>query len=218
MNDKIYGKSGFTLMEVLIAITIFSVIAVIMSATVKLCLRSVEKGDKKVESTERLRAVVRVIESQLQSFVPMMYSDNGTTKQFYCFKGSEDSLVFVSNVSAWGRDRGTVAVKYEINSEGALVETEWDMLKNNKRSLVLLTNMKGTTFNFTIHRPEDVDPKTAATIDKTDFMPGYVQISSPLLENDINVPIMASNILQSSTTSTTSTTSKTALFDPEIFQ
>ncbi|WP_420265067.1 PulJ/GspJ family protein [Candidatus Magnetominusculus dajiuhuensis] len=217
MNDKIYDKSGFTLMEALIAITIFSLVAVIMAVTVKICLRSVEKGDKKVESTERLRAVVRVIESQLQSFVPIMYGDNGTTKQFYCFKGSEDSLVFVSNISAWGRNRGIVAVKYEINSEGALVETEWDMLKDNKRSLVLLTNMKGTTFNFTIHRPEAVDPQTQATIDKTDFMPGYVQISSPLLDNDINVPIMANNILQPSTTTSTAS-SKAALFDPAIFQ
>lgn len=213
MTTKNYDKSGFTLMETLIAITIFSLIAVIMAVTVKLCLRSVEKGDKKVESIERLRAAVRVIESQLQSFVPMMYSDNGSTKKFYYFKGSSDEFVFVSNVSAWGRDRGIVAVKYAVNPDGDLVLTEWDMLKDNKRSIVLLKNMKSMSFNFTVKKPEDIDAKTETTVDKTDYLPEYVQISSPIFENDINVPIMANSILQSSTAQ-----SKTALFDAAIFQ
>ncbi|MEO5361298.1 MAG: hypothetical protein H7843_12775 [Nitrospirota bacterium] len=199
-------------METLIAITIFSLIAVIMAVTVKLCLRSVEKGDKKVESIERLRAAVRVIESQLQSFVPMMYSDNGSTKKLYYFKGSSDEFVFVSNVSAWGRDRGIVAVRYAVSPDGDLVLTEWDMLKDNKRSIVLLKNMKTMSFNFTVKRPEDIDAKTETSMDKTDYLPEYVQISSPIFENDINIPIVANNILQSSTTQ-----SKTTLFDAAIF-
>ncbi|MBF0459559.1 MAG: prepilin-type N-terminal cleavage/methylation domain-containing protein [Nitrospirae bacterium] len=206
------SKSGFTLLEVVIAITIFSLIAVIMAVTVKLCLRSVEKGDRKAESTERLRCVVRIISSQLQSFVPMTYSDNGTTKKLFYFKGASDSLVFVSNVSAWGRDRGIVAVKYDINTDGDLVVTEWDMFKDQKRSTVLMTNMKGTSFNYTIHRPEDINSKTEADVNKTDYLPEYIQISSPIFGSGINIPVMANTIMQSTTSS------KTALFDPEIFQ
>lgn len=206
------AKSGFTLLETLIAITIFSLIAVIMAVTVKLCLRSVEKGDRKAESTERLRSVVRIIESQLQSFVPMMYSDNGTTKKLFYFKGASDSLVFVSNVSAWGRDRGIVAVKYEINPDGDLSVTEWDMLTDKKRSIILMTNMKGTSFNYTVHRPEDINSKTEADVNKTDYLPEYVQINARIFGSDINIPVMANTIMQSTTSS------KTALFDPEIFQ
>lgn len=206
-------------METLIAITIFTLIAVIMAVTVKLCLRSVEKGDKKVESIQRLRAAVRIIESQTQSFVPMTYSDNGTTKKLYLFKGRSDEFVFVSNVSAWGRDRGVVAVKYAVDHDGDLTVTEWDMLKATKRSTVLLKNAKNMKFNFTVKRPEDIDSKTETDVDKTDYLPQFVQIKSPLFEGDINVPIMANNILQSSTTSASSTSlSKAVLFDPAIFQ
>ncbi|MCG6551571.1 MAG: hypothetical protein L7F77_04535 [Candidatus Magnetominusculus sp. LBB02] len=201
-------------METLIAITIFAIIAVIMAATVKLCLRSVDKGDAKAQSTERLRAAVNLLQSQIQSAVPMMYSDNGSTKKYYYFKGSDDSLVFVSNVSAWGRDRGIVAVKYEIDGSGSLMVTEWDMFKNNKRSAVLLANMKGASFKSTVHRTENVEAQTEADVDKTDTMPEYVEIDSPIFGKAIHIPIAARDILQTSATAA----SKAAMFDPAIFQ
>ncbi|MBF0321167.1 MAG: prepilin-type N-terminal cleavage/methylation domain-containing protein [Nitrospirae bacterium] len=211
MKQTIHGRHGFTLMETLIAMGVFSLVAVIMAVTIKLCLKSVEKGDKKVASIERLSGAVRIMGSQLQSLVPMMYNDNDSLKKLFCFKGCSDEFAFVSNVSAWGRDRGVVAVRYDLNNGGDLVVTEWDMLNENQRSTVLLKNIKKISFKYIIKRPEDMESKPEANVEKTETIPDYVQISSPAFENDIIIPIMARNTMQTSI-------SKVYLFDSSIFR
>ena len=77
--------------------------------------RSVASGEKKVESLERLRASLSIINAQIQSGLPLTFLDQGATKHY--FKGDGKSLQLSTNYSVWGGQRGYVIVAYRVETD-----------------------------------------------------------------------------------------------------
>jgi general secretion pathway protein J len=107
--------SGFTLLELMISITMLVIIIVIISAAMRIGFRSVASGEKKVESLERLRTSLSIINAQIQSGLPITFLDQGATK--YYFKGGGKSLQLSTNYSVWGGQRGYVIVTYRVETD-----------------------------------------------------------------------------------------------------
>jgi general secretion pathway protein J len=103
---------GFTLLELIVAITVLVLMAAILAGVVKLSFRSVNAGEKKIRSLERIRASLNLLEWQLNSQVPLAYAENGETR--YYFYGSETTLEFSTNYARWGGQRGYVVASYRI--------------------------------------------------------------------------------------------------------
>jgi type II secretory pathway component PulJ len=72
---------GFTLLELIISISMLVIIIVIISGAMRLASRSITAGEKKIESLERLRTSLSIINAQIQSGAPLMYSDQGAQTQ-----------------------------------------------------------------------------------------------------------------------------------------
>ena len=108
-------QAGFTLLELMVSIAILGIIVLIMTAAMRLGFRSVEVGEKKIESLERTRTSLNVIEYQIQSFIPVIFEDNGTKK--YSFAGDRTSLEITTNYSIWAGQRGYVQVSYRVETE-----------------------------------------------------------------------------------------------------
>jgi prepilin-type N-terminal cleavage/methylation domain-containing protein len=68
---------GFTLLELIISISMLVIIVVIISGAMRLASRSIAAGERKVETLERLRTSLSIINAQIQSATPLMYSDQG---------------------------------------------------------------------------------------------------------------------------------------------
>ncbi len=107
-------EGGFTLLDLLISIAILGVIILIIGGALRLGARSVESGERKIEYLERIRASLNIIDSQIQSEVPLTYDEDGVKK--YYFKGGMDSMQFSTNYSIWSGQRGYVIVTYRVES------------------------------------------------------------------------------------------------------
>jgi general secretion pathway protein J len=108
-------EEGFTLLELLISIVMLGIIVVILVGALRLGFRSVDSGEKKMESLERMRVSLSVIDSQIQSQFPLTYQEEEAEK--YYFTGERDSLQFSTNYSIWGGKKGNVVVSYSVSEE-----------------------------------------------------------------------------------------------------
>jgi general secretion pathway protein J len=109
------SQRGFTMIELLIAITMLAVIISIMGGALSLAYHAVEKGEKKIEYLEREKNFYSLIESQIQSAFASNYNDQGEIKSR--FSGLNNKMAFASNYSLWRGTRGNCLVKYEIETD-----------------------------------------------------------------------------------------------------
>lgn len=85
---------GFTLLELIISLTIFAGVVVIVYATLTLGARAAERGEARAVENQRARAALTVIARQLKSAYPLVLHAEAET--FVYFEGRPDSLSFIS--------------------------------------------------------------------------------------------------------------------------
>jgi len=121
--------AGFTLLELMISVTIIGIIVLMVGSAMRLGFRSVSSGEKKIESLERMRASLNIIDSQIQSGIPLVRPEG---KTLYYFKGNKESLQLSSDYSIWGVQRGFVIASYRVMSD-----------EHGKKSLYVSENIIG---------------------------------------------------------------------------
>lgn len=89
--------AGFTLLEMLIAISIFSLVLVAIYSSWTAILRSTKSGLRAAATVQRSRIVVRVLEDSLGS--AMSFAANIPYYGFVAENGSEPTLSFVARLS-----------------------------------------------------------------------------------------------------------------------
>jgi general secretion pathway protein J len=114
---RISGKrrnKGFTLLEMVIAITLVAMIIVVAMGAMRLGYRSVASGEKKIENLERFRASFAIIDAQVQSAAPLTYDSMGAKRPY--FEGGRDFLRMTTNYSIWGGRKGHVIAEYRVQT------------------------------------------------------------------------------------------------------
>lgn len=141
---------GFTLLELLISMTLLLLIVVILGGAFRLGFRSLDAGEKRIEALERFRTSVGIITAQLQSAVPLTYDEDGTKKSY--FKGNAETLRFASGYSIWGENQGTVIVSYRLESgddgRWALYAAERGIGMEEIREVKLFDKVKHFSFSY----------------------------------------------------------------------
>ncbi|MBF0537047.1 MAG: type II secretion system protein [Nitrospirae bacterium] len=171
--------SGFTLLELIIVMTIMTMIVLVLGFSLRLGIKSLEKSEAKIDYLDRTRTSLRIIEAQLQSFIPIMYGELG--KETYYFKGQGDNLSFISSVSLWGRQGGIILVTYEIvrdrgSDTSSLVIQEESAYTKETRSTVLLKNFSKISFDFFTKKPEDKEGNWGNSVDNSNNAPLLVSL------------------------------------------
>ena len=151
------GSSGFTLLELMISFVIIGIIVVIIASAMKLGLQAVDKGENKIDSLERIRTSMNIVESQIQSMTPLTYDDNGEKKRY--FAGAADSLQFSTNYSIWGGERGYAVVSYTVETDGdgkqTLKASENVVGMENSREATLMKSFDKIYFEYFYKGPTD---------------------------------------------------------------
>jgi len=111
------SRAGFTILELTISISLIGLIVLIMVGAMRLGSRSIDSGEKKIESLERMRSSLNILDSQIQSQIPLTYDAEGIKK--YYFVGDRELLQFATNYSIWGGQKGYVVVTYKIYSDNS---------------------------------------------------------------------------------------------------
>jgi len=89
-------RAGFTLLELILAITILGMVAIIIGSGFRLGIKAWEKGESEAAETQQLRTLSSLISQSLKSAYP--YKMKIDDKDTIIFKGEKDSILFVTTL------------------------------------------------------------------------------------------------------------------------
>lgn len=90
------GGRGFTLVEVVIALTIVATLLVVMFAGLRVGVAAWQRGDERAETLQRTRSINQILTRSLAAIYP--YRTTGTVREpaRLLFEGEPDRLAFVT--------------------------------------------------------------------------------------------------------------------------
>lgn len=97
--------SGFTLIEVVIALSLLSIMMLMLFAGLRISAKSWDKGDAKLVQINNMSAVHNFFHNQIATALPLWDDFTELEKQF-SFQGSENTLQFVSTLPASSKRLG----------------------------------------------------------------------------------------------------------------
>lgn len=87
---------GFTLIEVLIAMTLLSIMVVLLFASLRICAQSWEQGENKITEVNEVAVVYNFFQRHLSSAMPLWNDFAEKEETTFSFQGKKQSLQFVS--------------------------------------------------------------------------------------------------------------------------
>ncbi len=103
---KKYKYSGFTLIEVMLAMTLLSIMVTLLFASLKVCADSWNKGELKIAEVNEKAVVYQFFKRHLPSIRPLWDNFSHENERQFSFQGSRDKLQFVSVFPASASRKG----------------------------------------------------------------------------------------------------------------
>ena len=110
---------GFTLIEVLIGLTLLSIMVVLLFTSLKICADSWERGEEKIASVNDMAVVYHFFQEYLSVTKPILIESEDASKSI-SFQGNIDSLQFVSKFPESVNRQGLQIFKVILVKEGIL--------------------------------------------------------------------------------------------------
>jgi prepilin-type N-terminal cleavage/methylation domain-containing protein len=176
-QKRFASGGGFTLLELLVSMSLLVVIVVITMGAMRLGSRSVAAGEKKMEDQERLRTVLSMIDAQIQSQVPLTYEEEGNPK--YYFRGDAKTLRFSTNYSIWGGRRGYVIVEYKVEADDSgkdVLHASEQIPGMEGRWNTRLIDANGISFDYFYRDPTEPEGKWLEALSDGTVIPEKVRI------------------------------------------
>ncbi len=155
------SERAFTLLELTISLVLLGVIVLVILGAMRLGHRSVESGEKRIEAIERIRTSMNIVNSQIQSEIPLTWDDNGE-KKFY-FLGQASTMQFATNYSIWGGEKGYVIARYSVEPESgggySLTAAENIIGMDNRRTTQLFKKFEAIYFEYFYRDPTEEEGK-----------------------------------------------------------
>lgn len=185
------SEDGFTLLELMVSFAILAFIVLITASAMRLGIHAVDSGEKRIDSLERLRNSLNIIDSQIQSEAPLTKDDNGEKKLY--FEGARDSMQFATNYSIWGGQTGYVKVSYTVQTgedgKESLAASENVIGIDEQRDTVLFTGMDSIYFEYFYKGPTDEKGSWVDTWTDDTSVPGEVKLHLVRGDNDFSLII-----------------------------
>lgn len=124
-NPALLTLSGFTLLEVLISMTILALIFVAVLGAIQVGSKSWESGEQRAEENQRTRTLFDSLARELTMLYPLRVKDQD--RDIIAFHGKSDSLAFATLPQSYGVEPFSHMiriVKYAVEPDGGLVATE----------------------------------------------------------------------------------------------
>lgn len=169
---------GFTLLELLISITMIGLIALVITGAMRLGSRSVDRGEKRIESLERLKNSFNIIESQIMSEIPLSYEEDGNRR--YYFQGEKDSVQFATTYSIWGNQKGYVLTSLKVgadsNGKRYLKAKESPLIGGIEAETVLFEGFDEIYFEYFYKDPTEEDGRWVREWTEEGNMPDRIRV------------------------------------------
>ncbi len=93
-------QGGFTLLELLVAITLMGLVLVVLYSGLRLGLNSWDSGERRAEATNRLRSVQEFLRRQLAQSMTVYETNRDRRERFVIFAGRSEGIEFVAPMPA----------------------------------------------------------------------------------------------------------------------
>lgn len=155
-----YRRNGFTLIEVLIAMTLLSVMVVLLFSSLRIAAESWNAGETKVAEVNTKAVVYQFFKRHLTTIRPLPMLDNQQNYQpenQQAFQGLPQSLRFVAGLPAASARKGLQLFQIALdpsNNSTLLVtltpyrETDPDVVLEPVKPEVLLEHVAGLRFSY----------------------------------------------------------------------
>lgn len=110
-------NAGFTLIEVLIAMTLLGVMVVLLFSSMKICADSWQKGEDKITQVNDIAVVYQFFQHHVGTAKPV-WNDFSEDNQDFSFQGKPQELQFVSAFPASAKKSGLQLFSLNLVKEG----------------------------------------------------------------------------------------------------
>lgn len=123
-----FGKRppfGFTLLELLVSITVLALILVAVLGALQVGSRSWESGERRAEENQRTRTLFEALARELTALYPLRVKEG--EKEVVVFRGQADSLEFATLPQSYGSEPRSFMVRivrYAVEPDRGLIATE----------------------------------------------------------------------------------------------
>jgi general secretion pathway protein J len=108
---------GFTLIEVLIAMTLLSIMVVLLFSSLKICADSWEKGESKITDVNEVAVVYNFFQRHLSVAKPLWNDLSEEQEKTFSFQGKAQSLQFISSFPASAGRSGLQLFSIDLQEE-----------------------------------------------------------------------------------------------------
>lgn len=176
--------NGFTLIEVIIAMTLLSLILVLLFSTIFTANKSWQSTERKIEHNDELRLVSRFIQRQITQMTPLLWSDN--KKQKLLFSGKNNEISFTTTLPAHRGGGGVQLVTLKMNNTDGINHLDlyyryaggdiFPFDNDNFEQVTLLENIKNIEIAYFGREKEDQEPQWQDEWQNDDFLPLLISI------------------------------------------
>lgn len=106
------GQAGFTLLELVVAITLMGLVLIVLYSGLRLGLNSWDGGEQRAEATNRLRLAQEFLRRQLMQSITV-YQMNEKQERLVAFTGRSDAIEFIAPMLAQLGQGGLYRVRIE---------------------------------------------------------------------------------------------------------
>lgn len=162
---KAFGtERGFTLLELVIAVTLLSAMIAILSGGFNLSIRAWEAGERRLENHWSVTEAVNLINQQLKTAKKVYVYDPSSNERRMAFSGDARSLVFVtsnSRLRPHDKSGGLFFQKITFIPEDKALYFEeviydrWRFMEETKGEKFKISEGRINTFRFEYYLPEN---------------------------------------------------------------
>lgn len=114
---KVTKFKGFTLIEVLIGMTLLSLMVVLLFSSLTIGAKSWEQGEKKIAEVNEIAVIEQFFNHYLAHAIPQWNDFNPDDERIFSFQGTKQSLQFVSAFPASAERAGLQLFKLELKEK-----------------------------------------------------------------------------------------------------
>ncbi|MCF7986018.1 MAG: prepilin-type N-terminal cleavage/methylation domain-containing protein [Methylovulum sp.] len=156
------NQQGFTLIEVLIAMTLLSIMVVLLFGSLKICAESWDRGESKMSQVNEVGVVYSFFQRQLTTAIPIWDDFSVADEKTFSFHGDEHSMQFVGEFPASASRGGLQLFSIDLEDEKSgrqIVDTQinvtvkpflpvLDDKSTSKEQVTLIKNVKELAFSY----------------------------------------------------------------------
>jgi general secretion pathway protein J len=140
------SSSGFTLLEVMLAIVLLALLLAGTWGAIRTAVRALHSGETAIDRTNRLRVAQEFMRHQITRILPLSYGTDEASGSNYVFEGSGDTMRFVAPMPGY------------LSKGGAYVQTlRFVGSRGGGKELVFSDSMLNG-FDLENKKPSDAEP------------------------------------------------------------